>query len=265
MSDPFGGPFAPWDKDTAYDEGDRVTFGGYIYQLMDGPSTNDDPRSATYTASATNAIGPGSDTRSMRKWRVWDYPVGYYMARLLRLPAFSITGPEEVRTFCVRGDFDDRTGSQTYPTSASYIFYDMPAGTDTVWPDPNDGELMTAPSAVPLEDSTRPKAYGDPSVTATSDAVCFQPNTVSALIRDGMNGVNAENYLLPAWSDETQGQMFACTLSFSRNYTFIDIGSGTDTSATPAFQDNWEATREFTGYDSINYIIGTSPDLSTDA
>lgn len=264
MSDPYGGPFAAWDPGATYAEGDRVTYGGYIYIAMTAISSGDDPRTATFTETFTNRIGAGTATATMRKWTIWDYPVGHYMAQARGLPAFELTTLPQARTFCVRGEFDDLTENYTYPTSASYEGYNMPGGLDCNWP----AELMAAPSEVPFEDYSWgrlvPKKYPYQPSVGGEEAVCFQPNTVSALIRSDLNAGFPENYLLPAWSAETQGQMFACAGTFSREYVFIDVGSWQDQTGTPSFQDNWEATREWTGYDGLDFIIGTNPDLSTD-
>ena len=265
MSDPYGGPFAPWDSASTYSTGDRVSLGGYIYQAMTSISAGDDPRTATFTATATNKIGPGTSTRTARKWRIWDYPVGYYMARLRGLPEFELDGPEEVRTFCVRGEFDNRAEVFTYPTYASYAFYDMPAGMDTVWPAPASGELLIMPSAVPLEDSTRPAAY--PSDSGSSDdAVSFQPNTVSAQITSvEVSPGTFEDALLPAWSSDTQGQMFACMATFSRTYKYnlASDPTGEGNAATNLFEDNWTANPYLTGTDDVGTIIDSSPDFVT--
>lgn len=269
MSDPYGGPFPPWDEETAYAKNDIVSYKGYLYQLRDATSTGDNPLTATFTETLTNRIGPGTSTATFRKWALWDYPVGHYMARLRGLPAFELTALPQARTFCVRGDFDDRTENYTYPTSASYEGYGMPAGLDTNWPLPDHGELMAAPSEVPFDDygwgRLVPKKYPYQPSIGGDEAVCFQPNTVSAQIYSDETSPGVyEDYLLPAWSAETLGQMFACSGTFSREYTFRYGGTNADTSSTPAFVDNWEAEREFTGYDNLDDIIGTDPDLRTD-
>lgn len=265
MSDPYGGPFAAWDPAATYSAGNRVSFGGYIYEAMTAISANDNPRTATYTATATNKIGPGTSTRTMRKWRIWDYPVGHYMARLRGLPEFELDGPEEVRTFCIRGEFDNRAETFTFPTYASYAFYGMPAGMDTVWPEPTYGELLIMASAVPLEDSTRPSAYPSDSMSS-NDAVCFQPNTVSAqIVSVEVSPGTFEDAFLPAWSAETQGQMVACRATFFRTYKY-NLGSDATAEidqATNDFEDNWTANPALTGTDDVGTIIDSSPDFVT--
>ena len=260
------GPFEPWDSAASYSAGNRVTFGGYIYEAMTAISAGDNPRTATYSL-----LGG-----TFRKWRVWDYPATYIMARLRGLPdaafadEFGVASPMpvEVRTICVR-NFYISAGDPVYdlftlPTSYSEAGYGMPQGMDTNWEQPSLWDPIYAPSAAMYEDGA-PKAYDND--LGGGSALYFQPNTVAAQILYDLNGGFNEAYLAPAWDDETQGQMISCYQTFERNYNFALMNTSPysgDGTSTPAFQDNWQAAREWTGYDQVYFIKDTSPDLDDD-
>ena len=279
MSDPYGGPFAEWNAATTYTEGDRVSYGGYIYELMDGPSTGDNPRTATFTATLSNSAfgaGGGTETLTMRKWRIWDYPAAYYMAKLRGLPPFSMSSftnqqtnlSEEIRTFIVRTDYQNNgdAAQDLYhsPTSASYSGYGMPAGMDTNWgapPDPDEvgKELIWSFSAAKY-------AYDNGRMLApftydynlgVANGLCFQPSTIVGSLVS--NGVDFD--VLPAWFTETQGQMISCYQTFSRDFEFTQPGPSKDTFTTASFGDNWTGAPPTTsdGGDTI----GTDPDYDT--
>ena len=270
MSDPFGGPFAPWDKDTAYNGGDRVTLGGYIYELMDGPSTNDDPRSATYSETFTPTAVVGTSTNvTVRKWLLWDYPAGYYMALLRRVPPFSLVDfsgnspvSNEVRLVQVRAKAqvtEENDGQDTYdvPTSASFEGYRMPGGMDSNWADPTDynftdysedppepytvdgGKLMYAP-ATAAYDSGYPAAYD--ILSGQAYGVCYSPTCIIPLRSSDVVDGNTVYYINPIMQTETQGQMIASYGTFSREFEFLVAGTPrfeTDTATTTGFQDDY--------------------------
>lgn len=249
MSDPYGGPFPPWDEETAYVEGDRVTYGEYIYELMDATSTGENPRTATFTATLTDSALSGSTTTAtLRKWRVWDYPAGYYLAILRGLPPFTLVDlsgnvpvSNEIRTVIVRTNYQNNGAANTdlyhSPSSASYSGYGMPAGMDTNWTAPADPdelgkELIWSFSAARYEDG-EPYAYQ--YNLGAGNGLCFQPSTIVGSLVS--NGVDFD--VLPAWFTETQGQMISCYQTFSRDFKFTQPGPSQTVETTAAFSDNW--------------------------
>jgi hypothetical protein len=273
MSDPFGGPFAPWDKDVAYTEGNRVSYDGYIYELMDGPSTNDDPRSATYSETFTpTALAGSSTTLTMRRWMLWDYPAGYYMAKLRGIPPFSLIDimgntpvSNEVRLVQVRAKAnvnEDNTNDDAYdlPTSASFEGYRMPGGMDSTWAEPTDynftdtsvtppvpytvtgGKLMYAPATAAYEDGY-PAAYN--IFDGQAYGVCYSPTCIIPITTSGEVDGDTVYYINPIMQTETQGQMIASYGTFSREFKYLVSGSprfGTDEATTTGFQDNYLAS-----------------------
>ena len=276
MSDPYGGPFPTWDVATAYVEGDRVTYGEYIYELMDATSTGDNPRTATFTATLSNsALAGGTATATFRKWRVWDYPAAYYMARLRGLPEFSLMSvtsgasaiPEEVRTVIVRTDYQNNGAANAdlyhSPSSASYSGYGMPAGMDTNWTAPADPdelgkELIWSFSAAKYEydNGQMVKPYAYDYNLGVGNGLCFQPSTIVGSLVS--NGVDFD--VLPAWFTETQGQMISCYQTFSRDFKFTQPGPSQTVETTAAFADNWTDAPPTIADDGDT--IATDPDYS---
>jgi hypothetical protein len=293
MSDPFGGPFAPWDKETEYTEGNRVSFGGYIYELMDGPSTNDDPRSATYSATFTpTALGGSSTTLTMRKWLLWDYPAGYYMAIQRGLPPFSLVPAfgnagvcGEVRLVQVRAkanvnEIDPYQDTYDLPDEASYEGYRMPAGMDTKWEDPEDydfidfsvdppepytvtgGNLMYAPATAAYADGY-PAAYEISDGQA--EGVCFSPTCIIPITTSEEVDGDTVYYINPIMQTETQGQMIASYGTFSREFKFLVSGTPrlvTDEATTAGFQDDYLASPNTISAAPID-TIDTDPEYKT--
>jgi hypothetical protein len=293
MSDPFGGPFAPWDKETEYTEGNRVSFGGYIYELMDGPSTNDDPRSATYSATFTpTALGGSSTTLTMRKWLLWDYPAGYYMAIQRGLPPFSLVPAfgnagvcNEVRLVQVRAkanvnEIDPYQDTYDLPDEASYEGYRMPAGMDTKWLDPEDydftdfsvdppepytvtgGKLMYAPAAAAYADGY-PAAYEISDGQA--EGVCFSPTCIIPITTSEEVEGDTVYYINPIMQTETQGQMIASYGTFSREFKFLVSGTPrlvTDEATTTGFDDDYLASPNTISAEPID-TIDTDPEYKT--
>lgn len=272
------GPYADWSESVTYYPDDVVFHKGYLYRLMgDGSfgdsSTGEDPKTATfncpfYDTAGINSIGASppysyTEYRTMRRWRLFDLPFGYYEAALRDFPpaVFDTFGvgspfPNEIRTTCLSG-FDVRQAPKA--TSCSYAGYGLSAGLDSTWDDPVFGELLYSFSAIPM-DELENTTYVDPTTNFT--AIFWQPDTISATINTGLNNGFPEDYLLPAWSAETQGQMFSCTQTFSRAFDFVLDGStgAGDQSDTPGFQDNWTAERIWISYYGALGIKGTDPD-----
>jgi hypothetical protein len=263
MADPYWNG-TEWDNSKTYSEGDQVTYEGYKYQAMTSISAGDNPRTATYST-----LGG-----TFRKWKVWDYPSFVIMARLRgvdQLAFADILGvespmPYEVRTICVRNFYQNGASPDqdlySVPTSMSQSGYGMPQGMDSNWDDPEDWDSVYAPSAAAYEDGA-PKSYN--YNLGADDGIVFQPNTVAALILSDFNPSPAtEDYLAPAWSTETLGQMVSCYQTFSREYGFALIGTppyAGDESNTTSFQDNWVAQRPWTGYDGAFFIKYTDPNF----
>lgn len=260
------GPFAAWDSAATYSAGNRVSYEGYLYEAMTAISAGDNPRTATYSLLSG----------TFRKWRVWDYPAAYLMARLRGIPdsAFADESgvaspmPPEVRTICVRNFYisgiDPSDDTYTAPDSMSSAGYGMPKGMDSNWAQTTYWDPVYAPSAAALEDGA-PKSYDIGG--GVDNAIVYQPNTVAAHILSDLNAGSPEDYLAPAWSTETQGQMISCYQTFDREYGFALIGTAPytgDESSTTSFQDNWEAQRPFTGYSGAFFITYTDPDLNDD-
>ena len=272
MSDPYG-PFPEWDAEATYSAGDRISFGGYLYEAMTAISAGDNPRTATFTATLTDsALSGSSTTATLRKWRVWDYPAAYYMARLRGLPDSAILPgldknglPEEIRTVVVRSNYQfigtPDTDLYDQPASASYSGYGMPAGMDTNWDDPEEGELMWSFSAARYEDGA-PYAY-DYNLGAAS-GICYQPTTICPEVVYPVTVGGTDYYgFLPAWQNETQGQAISCYQTFSRTFDYLDEFNLSDTVTTNGFEDNWRANPEATNNENaIGPTIGTDPDYS---
>ena len=248
------GPFSAWDSAATYSTGDRVTYGGYIYEAMTSIAANDNPRTATYSL-----LGG-----TFRKWRVWDYPASYIMARLRGLPETAIAAeggnpsplPEEIRLVQVRAeyDFNGAPDADIYwqPDSVSSAGYGMPAGMDSNWSDPDEGELVWSFSAARYEDGA-PYAY-DYNLGADS-GIIYSPTTVLA----NLDYVPDDGFfnLYPAWSTETQGQMISCYQTFDREFNVLINGSP-NSEATPSFKDNWRSFTVGFLYDGI--VTGVADD-----
>jgi hypothetical protein len=293
MSDPFGGPFAPWDKEKAYNFGDRVSYGGYIYELMDGPSTNDDPRSATYSETFTpTALAGSSTTLTMRKWLLWDYPAGYYMAIQRGLPPFSLIDiftvspvSNQVRLVQVRAKAsveENETSDDSYnlPDEASYEGYRMPAGMDTKWEDPEDydfldfsedppepytvtgGKLIYAPTTSAY-DAGYPAAYE--IFEGQVYGICYSPTCIIPITTSAVVDGNTVYYINPIMQTETQGQMIASYGTFSREFKFLVSGTPrfvTDEATTTGFDDDYLASPNTISAAPLD-TIDTDPEYKT--
>jgi hypothetical protein len=252
------GPFPAWDEEETYSTGERVSYDGYIYEAMTSIAAGDNPRSATYSL-----LGG-----TFRKWKVWDYPASYIMARLRRLPGESeISLPNEVRTICVRTDFvatDAGYENDVYhgPDSLSPSGYGMPRGMNSNWSPPESGsELMYSFSAVPYEDG-KPKTYEYGFGADTG--IVYQPTTIApymSLVETDDDPPEYVYALNPAWATETQGQMISCYQTFSRSFQYFDGDGAPSSTTTTGFQDNWTAdpTTTVDGEYILGGIVGTEP------
>jgi hypothetical protein len=232
------GPFSAWDPEATYTAGQRVSYGGYIYEAMTSIAANDNPRTATYSL-----LGG-----TFRKWRVWDYPFSYIMARLRGLPENVLANeggvvspmPEEIHLVQVRTDFQNNGSPDAdlywQPDSKSSAGYGMPAGMDSNWSEPEEGQLMYSFSAARYEDGA-PYAY-DYNLGADS-GIIYSPTTVAAKLE--YDAPSDTFLVLPAWHTETQGQRISCYQTFLREFTFTQPGPSTATQSTIEFQDNWIA------------------------
>jgi hypothetical protein len=268
MSDPYFNGL-PWKEDTAYAAGDQVTYNGYRYEAMTATNAGDKPNEATYGATFSALTVPFDDsvdppvpfpeqTLTMRKWKVWDYPAGYIMARVLGIPGHAEIGyPQEFRLVQVRGDYQYNGAPDTdlylQPSSASYSGYGMPGGMDSNWGDPEEGELVWSFTAGTYADGI-PRSY--PYNLGLSQGVVFSPTTIMPqLVFDSPSN---QFLVLPAWSTETQGQMISSYQSFLRDFEFFDGATTRITQATPPFVDDWTSTAD--AIDFFGTSISTDPD-----
>lgn len=259
------GPYPDWSQASTYSEGDVVFYGGYLYRAMTSISAGDNPRTATFTCTFYNTSGISTsteDTRTMRKWRIFDLPFSYYHAMLMGIPpnsfdqyGISSPMPDEIRTICAVGFATDGE----IAVDSSFDGYGISAGLDVTYAvDTIEGvdniELTYSFSAIPmdeLEDTT----YRDP--TTNYQAIFWQTNTV---------GTGSD---LPAWGNDCQGMMFASMQTFSREYGVLtSYSSGppvvavTNDVTTVAFQDNWTAAIDPMGPSGT--VLLTDPNFASD-
>jgi hypothetical protein len=277
MSDPyFNG--VPWKEDTAYAAGDQVTYNGYRYEAMTATSAGDKPHEATYEATFSALTVPfdlnedppvpfPQQTLTMRKWKIWDYPASYIMARALGIPGHAEIGyPQEFRLVQVRGDYQYNGSPDTdlylLPSSASYDGYGMPGGMDSNWGDPEEGELVWSFTAGTYSDGI-PRSYR--YNLGLSQGVVFSPTTIFPKARYDVEYDPGLFFwaFYPAYATETQGQLISCYQTFGRAFTFIDEIGSPDTANIPVFADLFNEPGN--GYTSnnenpIGNTVGTDPD-----
>jgi len=257
------GPFDPWDEAETYSTGDRVSYEGYIYEAMTSIAAGDNPRSATYSL-----LGG-----TFRKWRVWDLPASYIMARLRGLPENVLANeggvvspmPEEIHLVQVRADYQYNGSPEAdlylQPTSMSSAGYGMPKGMDSNWGTPSEGELVWSFSASRYEDG---KPYAYDYNLGTDSGIVYSPTTILPKARyDTIVGSNTNWAFYPAYATETQGQLISCYQTFGRTFDWIDEVGATDTAIIPAFADSFNtAGNGFTtnNENPIGDTIGTDPD-----
>lgn len=261
------GPFPDWSDSVNYATGDRVYYDSYIYQAMTAITAGDNPKTATFTANLTDNAGFSATvgtttTRTMRKWTVWDFPVGIQMALIRGVsPSALDTGGTSPVTYEVKTIYvtrPDRTALGVYPTVGSYAGYGLPSGMNQEWNE--DISYNFAPSAVPYNFDliNGPEDYVGP--TTNESGILFQPDTITPHF--DQQGTNY--YLYPAWSDEVQGQMVSSYQTFSRDFNYIDADDNLQILGTPYWQDNWEANGTDTGSDEPpSYIIGPDTPYQT--
>lgn len=249
-----GWEFDIWDETLAYDQGDVVALGTYLYKAAVATSAGEKPGVATYsftftdTARTSTPIGDPEDIeyKTLPKWILWDLGADYYYGLLRGVAVtpeqlgqykFSI---QEVRTLVVRSNFIGGAGSDEdyyeLPTFASYSGYGFDAGMNCEWP----GGIY-APSAVPfdLEGERTPMNYFYNQGEFAASFI-YQPAMI------------VPNGYYPYWhGGETRTSMvFSIYQSFGRDF------SGDDGTMTlPAFNDDWSAnpgTGDATDYDSVS-------------
>jgi hypothetical protein len=246
-----------WQDTVAYDAGDVVAYGDYLYRAIQATTAGQRPRQATANFTFTNEFTSDSETKALPVWVLWDLGVDYYYG-LLRgvalgpFEALSKTATFGVRTLVARSNFSGSAGTSAdehlydLPVSASGEGYGFPNGMDTVWEDPEEGELIYAPSMVERAE------YGPESFSYNLGAtvgVQYQPSHIVAVGGDG--GATAY-WDAGITTTLTIGGLFSIYQSFSRDYS----GSMT----TPDFQDNWI---NYTG-DTYVDVTSTDPDFDTD-
>jgi hypothetical protein len=252
MSDPYWNG-ADWSPDATYVAGDKVSYEGYRYEAMTGISAGDNPRTATYKISGA----------TFRKWKVWDYPASYIMARLRGIPGHAeVSLPGEVRLVQVRADYqynaDPAADLYLTPSGMSAAAYGMPQGMNSTWGAPDNGELVWSFSAAAYDDG-KPKSY-DYNVGA-DQGIVFSPTTIlpRTYPAEPYPGV-IEITFTAAYSYETQGQLISCYQTFDRIFNYLNDLGNPSTITTSPFEDNWTAGNATNGDPSIGDIIGTIPD-----
>lgn len=268
------GPYADWNAETEYFDGDVVFHKGYLYRLMGtgaygDSSIGEDPKTATAsypfedTAGINSAAGGGpydyTEYRTLRRWCLFSLPNAYYQAMLRKLPppvlASGSNLVDYVRTISAVGfKFDGEIADE-----CSYAGYGFFAGLDVTYSIDTltsvDNEVLVySHSAVPMDRVDAwmgGQTYRDP--TDNFSAVFWQPNTVG----------NGTEY--PTWGDDCQGMMFSSMQTFGRDYTVLlsyDLGppetSSTADLTTVSFQDNWTGVA-VSSPPVIGVVLLTSP------
>ena len=258
MADPYWSG-TPWDAAATYPSGAQVSYEGYRYQAMTSISAGDNPRTATYSL-----LGG-----TFRKWRVWDYPASYIMARLRGIPGHDeVTLPQEVRLVQVRADYqyngDPTADIYLVPDSMSSAGYGMPKGMDSNWGTPAQGELVWSFGAARYDDG-KPASY-DYNLGA-DEGIVFSPTTILPKARYDLPATppSMSTYwaFYPAYADETQGQLISCYQTFGRTFNWIDESSAADIIYMPAFADEFNEVGNGAATNNENQIgdtIGTDPD-----
>lgn len=248
-----------WQDTVAYDAGDVVAYGDYLYRAIQATTAGQEPRQATASFTFIDGtFGNPSQTKTLPVWVLWDLGVDYYYG-LLRGVALSPytstlkTATQGIRTLVARSNFDGTASVSSdehlydLPASASYAGYGFPAGMDTVWDDPEEGELIFAPSMVPISE------YGPESYQFDGGAANGLQYQSSHIVAVGGNDGATAYWDNGVENDLTIGSLFSIYQSFSRDYS----GSMT----TPDFQDNWI---NYTG-DTYVPVTSTDPDFDTGA
>ena len=255
-----GWEFDIWDETLAYDQGDVVALGTYLYKAAVATSAGEKPGVATYsfpfTDTARTSTPPGDpediEYKTLPKWILWDLGADYYYG-LLRGVALT---PEqvglykfsssEVRTLVVRSSFvgSSTTGSDEHlydlPDYATYAGYGFDAGMSCDWP----GGIY-APSAVPFDtDGNRhPEGYFY-NLGEFAASFIYQPSLIVPTADTAYWDAGGLD------SDPRTAMVFSIYGSFGRDFSGDD---GTMTIA--AFADNWTAnpgTGDATDYDSVS-------------
>lgn len=257
MSDPYWSG-EEWNPDNTYVEGDQVSYEGYRYEAMTSISAGDNPRTSTYTISG----------RNFRKWKVWDYPASYIMARLRGIPGHAeVSLPQEVRLVQVRADYqyngDPTADLYLSPSGMSAAAYGMPQGMNSAWGTPTTGELVWSFSAAAYDDDGAPKSY-DYSF-GTDEGIVFSPTTIMPKARFDVEYAPGLYYwaFYPAYATETQGQLISCYQTFGRTFNWIDENTQADTITIPAFADEFNEVGNGAATNNENPIgdtVGTDPD-----
>lgn len=249
-----GWEFDIWDETLAYDQGDVVALGTYLYKAAVATSAGEKPGVATYSfifsdsTYASTPIGDPMDTetKTLPKWILWDLGADYYYG-LLRGVAltpeddqFGKTSMREVRTLVVRSGFDGRAavGSDEHiydnVTFASYGGYGLTAGMNSEW-----GGGAYAPSAVPWDSDGYGPAGFFYNQGQFGKAVSYQPSTIMAVEGDTGNtvaywdegGLNSEPMTAAVFSiyqvfgREFDGDISTTAGNFGDNW----VNGGTDT------------------------------------
>lgn len=317
------GPYADWTEDGEYSIGDIVYHEGYLYQLMGNPDEQDpldpyvsigeNPKTATFSCLFSdessvntwkNIFNPPGDYATeeyltMRRWRLFDLPAGYYHSMLRRHGSAGVEGLEYAQSpafkfaymICVRayakllesepgeeegdppvivqdGYLDDRSPV----TECSYKGYDINSGLNATYSDNllETGGLIYSFTAIPIT-----KVFTSASASylrfefENERSLIWMPNTIAAWSDVPSDDFETSSVVsAQGFSAETLRSMHSSMQTFGRTFTWGEkTGSpptvSTTTGTTVSFEDNW--------YDNAadppvgGHPVGPDPDYATDS
>ena len=279
------GPYADWSETATYNQNDIVFYRGYLYRLMTPTSsTGDNPVTSTFSCTfddESGINGGGTASRTMRKWRLWDLPAGYYHAMLrgitpevltaeyasTNVPAFDYLYMIQVRA-CAKTGVGYYIDSRTPATVCSYLGYGLNSGLNCEYSDADleAGELIYSFTAISMD-------RVDPQVEQSYEreeffderSLIWMPNTIAAWSEIPSDSYEVTSVTSASGFDATTlRSMHSSMQTFGRTFTWVDGLSPvtTESGTTVAFDDNW--------YNStVDPNLGgqpcaTSPDYATD-
>lgn len=316
------GPFDDWKAEVEYSEGDIVYHKGYLYQLMGTgtltyKSTGENPQTATYSCPFTdesnvntwkNVYNPPGDYAAteyltMRRWRLFDLPAGYYHSMLRRHGSGGVNGLEQlggvtgrdttgtftfVYMICVRayarelipGPPEDEEGPPTIEsdgyqdfrlpvTECSYVGYDINSGLNATYSDNllETGGLIYSFTAIPIERVFRSAEESYLREEFENEmSLIWMPNTIAPwgnIPSDGFE-VTSVTSAQGFWG-ETLRSAHSSMQTFGRTFTW-----GEKTGSPPTVSTNTGTTVSFEDnwYDNTpsggGHPVGPDPDYAND-
>lgn len=278
------GPYADWSETATYADGDVVYYGGYLYRAMMAITAGDNPRTATasFTFDDESGInGGGTASRTMRKWRLWDLPAGYYHAMLrgitpdvltaeyasTKVPAFDYLYMIQVRA-CAKTGVGYYIDSRTPATVCSYLGYGLNSGLNCEYSDSDleAGELIYSFTAISMD-------MVDPQIEQSYQreeffderSLIWMPNTIAAWSEIPSDSYEVTSVTSAQGFDPTTlRSMHSSMQTFGRTFTWVDGLSPvtTESGTTVEFDDNW--TNSTVDPNLGGQPCATSPDYATD-